>query len=168
MTTSQSINFALLLDQCLVQRSSEMGGAGSRYRDSLPHSIWRESKLEVFIRSLPSELGESHRRGSKKIVGARGGRGHQENMAHRVNQAGYAGLTEAASKGFAGVCTRISPYVLWLSPTWFSETPNCGAGGVFNSFACSGDSFLPVELTALSSLGVRAFASTYCILFCSI
>jgi hypothetical protein len=39
----------------------------------------RKSKVEVSIKSLPLELKESSRRGDRKIVKARGDKGHQVN-----------------------------------------------------------------------------------------
>ena len=50
-------------------------------RPTTRHYVERESKLEVFILSLPSELRESHGRGGGKISGVRMDGGHQENMA---------------------------------------------------------------------------------------
>lgn len=52
--------------------------------DTETHSqtLCAESKLEVFIESLPSELGETHRSGEGEIVGVRGDGGYQENMDH--------------------------------------------------------------------------------------
>ena len=63
---------------------------GSRCRNSQPDIMWRESKLEVSIGSLLSELRESLRRGARKKnagknVGVREDGGHKENMAHGIN-----------------------------------------------------------------------------------
>jgi hypothetical protein len=76
------------MDSCLVQPSSEMGGDESRYRESPPHTIWRES-LNWRSPSGPSpqSLGNPTEGGGKKIVGARGDGGHQENMAHPIKGA---------------------------------------------------------------------------------
>jgi hypothetical protein len=42
----------------------------------------KESKLDFSIRTLPSELGKSHGRETRKIVGIRGDGKHQENRPH--------------------------------------------------------------------------------------
>lgn len=55
-----------------------MAADGRRYREPQPdYNTSRDSKLEVFIESLPSELGEEG-----NIVGVRGDGGYQENMGH--------------------------------------------------------------------------------------
>jgi hypothetical protein len=51
------------------------------------HYAGRESKLEVSIKSLPSELREICRGGGRKIIRIIVGGGHQENKALCVNQA---------------------------------------------------------------------------------
>ncbi|CAO2612815.1 hypothetical protein LEMLEM_LOCUS15772 [Lemmus lemmus] len=45
------------------------------------HYAERDSKLEIFVKSRPSELMEPHVRGGRKIIRARGDGRHQESMA---------------------------------------------------------------------------------------
>jgi hypothetical protein len=51
------------------------------WKSTAQHYMEREPKLEVSIKSLPSELRESCRRGDRKSVRARGDGAHQENKA---------------------------------------------------------------------------------------
>jgi hypothetical protein len=45
----------------------------------------KNSKLEVSIESLPLRDRETCGRDKRKTVGVRVDRGHQENMAHKIN-----------------------------------------------------------------------------------
>lgn len=58
----------------------------NKYRDPQPHIMQRDLgtvslKWDVSMKSLPSELRKSHRRGGWKNVRARGDGGHQENKS---------------------------------------------------------------------------------------
>jgi hypothetical protein len=55
---------------------------GNRCRDPHPVTTQRESKLEVSISSLTSELRESHGREGEKIVEVNGIARHQESTVH--------------------------------------------------------------------------------------
>ena len=50
-------------------------------RSTARQYVERESKLEISVQFLPSELREAHRRGGGKIVGSTGDGGHQESRA---------------------------------------------------------------------------------------
>jgi hypothetical protein len=56
-------------------------GERSGCRGTYSKIVWKESKSEVFIRTLLLELGESYKRETTNTVVVRVG-GHQENMAH--------------------------------------------------------------------------------------
>ena len=73
-------------------------------------------KWDVSIKSLPSELGEHHRRGGRKTVRPKGWRAPREqDHLTQHEQISYELIeTEAACTGPAQVCTRASPFVLWL------------------------------------------------------
>ena len=62
----------------------------------------------MFINALPSEFSETHKRGSRMIVGARGDRGHQKNRLFQSTQQGTYGPTETEVAGMqmTGLCTR--------------------------------------------------------------
>jgi hypothetical protein len=51
-------------------------------RDPQPDNMWRKSKLEVFIKFLSLEIGESCRRRSRNFIVVRRAGGYQENIAH--------------------------------------------------------------------------------------
>lgn len=80
MTSNDS---TILIDQCLNQSSSEripLAADEKRYRDPQTDILLRDSlEWEVFIKSLPSELRESHGREDGKIIRARRRGGHQGN-----------------------------------------------------------------------------------------
>lgn len=58
----------------------------SGYTDPQPDIMQTEkSKLEVFISSLPSKLGEPSGRDGGKTVGVKGDEGHQENQLSRAH-----------------------------------------------------------------------------------
>ena len=99
----------------------------------------RESKWEVSIKSLHSELRESCRRGGRKIVRARGDGGHQEKKPSESTKQGAYKLTEteAASTEPTWVYTSSSAYVL----AWYLyEIPDRENNWVSDSHACSWDS----------------------------
>lgn len=74
--------------------------------------------------------------------------------AKSTNQ-GLYGLTktEAASTGFAWVCTKFSAYMSWLIAWCFCETPYCGNQCVSDFLACSWNSFSSYWVHYPASIG---------------
>jgi hypothetical protein len=70
----------------------------------------------MFINALPSEFSETHKRGSRMIVGARGDRGHQKNRLFQSTQQGTYEVTETeeAITELMLICPSSSPYILLL------------------------------------------------------
>lgn len=72
----------------------------------------REPKLEIYFGFLLLQLGGSHGKGDRKIVGVRWDGGHQENTAHWITNLcrahGSQSLKWQALGLYACVCTRSS------------------------------------------------------------
>lgn len=130
------------------------------------HCEGRESKLEISFRSLFSEFEKTCGRWRRKIIGVRGDGVYKENVGSPLKQLTRAHRDWSSNCWTSRVSPRSSAYMLRLLAEWFffNGTPNCGSKCVFDYFACSWDSFLPTGLS-LSSLGVRAYAWSYCVLF---
>jgi hypothetical protein len=71
--------------------------------------------------------------------------------------------TEVANSSSAWICTIFSAYMQWLLSLWFCGFLSTGSLCVSHMFAWSWDSF-PIIGLPLSTLNVKAFALSYCIL----
>lgn len=109
---------------------------------------------------------------SKRVRKTQRDGGHQDIVAHGINWAGLicAQDPEEASTSmvYVWVCTRPSAYVFWLLAAWcLCKISYCSNRCVSDSFASSLVCFPPFWI-ALSNHSVKAFALSYCALFCHV
>lgn len=148
----------IFMDECIAQLASETIppiADGSGCRDPQQDIMWRVSKLEVWIQSLPLEARGFCKKGWM-IVETRGDGGSRETWNTESSRTYMNGLMQTKVAGMKpeSVYTRsfLDMLLAWCS--W--ETPNCKSRYIVVLFAGSWD-FSPC-LVALSSLGVKAFA----------
>lgn len=126
-------------------------------RPTARHFVKRESKLEVYIRSLPSEIWKpQENRERKDCRSQRGwsipGEHGPTNQLDSVH-IGSRWLKQLA-QGQHAICTKFSVYTLWLSAWCFCEIPKSGSRFIADSFVWSWDSFPPIGLPSLASIWV--------------
>lgn len=120
----------------------------------------RKSKFNLSIGSFLSEIKEPQGRGPWKILGVRGGGGHQENMtiesAKRVSH--ELRETEAANMGLHGSAQVLCMYIHFIDvQIMFITDSVCLLLGNLSSYC-----------VALSSMDMRACPFFYCIFSCPI
>lgn len=126
------------------------------------HYVNRESNLQVSIKSLPSEIRESFRKGGRKIASTRGMEDTRRIRPSELTKQGTYDLKEiqAANTGLTWVCTRSSAYILYLITQLLYVTPDCE-----NKYV-SALRTLFLLWVAVFSFDMIAFASSYYRLFC--
>lgn len=155
----------MLTEWCLLQPSSErLPPVADRTGCRGPQSdnMWRESEFKISVLSINSEVNQG--RGGRKTLGAKGDRGHQENMVHWFKLAGLTWVCwdwtgkDSAFVGFTSISVMAVSLVSLYDPLLCVLM-------YFWLFCLFLRLFSSCWVVFLSRIHMRDFSLSFCILF---